>query len=100
MDGQVRITLPDGSTKPVARGTRVIDFVREQIGAGLAKAAIAAKLDDREVDLSRPIDADAKLQVITEKGPDGLEVIRHSSAHILASAVQRVYPEAQVTFGP
>jgi threonyl-tRNA synthetase len=100
MDEQVRVTLPDGSTKQVTRGTRVIDFVREQIGAGLAKAALAAKLDDREVDLSRPIDADARLQVITEKGEDGLDVIRHSSAHILASAVQRIYPEAQVTFGP
>jgi threonyl-tRNA synthetase len=100
MDGQVRVTLPDGSTKEVARGTRVIDFVRGQIGAGLAKAALAARLDGVEVDLSRPLEKDAKLQVITEKDPDGLDVIRHSSAHILASAVQRIYPEAQVTFGP
>ncbi len=100
MDEMVRVTLPDGSVKTVTRGTTVADFVREQIGPGLAKAALAAKLDGAEVDLARPIQSDAKLEVITAKSEEGLEVIRHSSAHIVASAVQRIYPEAQVTIGP
>jgi threonyl-tRNA synthetase len=96
----VRITLPDGSVKEAPRGTRIGDFVREQIGPGLAKAALAAKLDGKPVDLSRPLEADGGLEVITEKMPEGLEIIRHSAAHILASAVQRIYPDAQVTIGP
>ena len=100
MDDMVRVTLPDGSVKTVTRGTTVADFVREQIGPGLAKAALAAKLDGAEVDLARPIRNDAKLEVITAKSEEGLEVIRHSSAHIVASAVQRIYPDAQVTIGP
>lgn len=100
MDEMVRVTLPDGSIKTVPSGTTIADFVREQIGPGLAKAALAAKLDGQQVDLSRPIRNDARLEVITAKSEEGLEVIRHSAAHILASAVQRVYPEAQVTIGP
>lgn len=100
MDGQIRVTLPDGSVKTVAKGTRITDFVREQIGAGLAKVALAAKIDGQEVDLGRPIENDVRLEVITPKSDEGLEVIRHSSAHIVASAVQRVYPDAQVTIGP
>jgi len=100
MEEMVRVTLPDGSIKSVARGTTVADFVREQIGPGLAKAALAAKLDGRQVDLSRPIEEDTRLEVITDRSEEGLEIIRHSSAHILASAVQRVYPDAQVTIGP
>jgi threonyl-tRNA synthetase len=79
----VRITLPDGSVKEAPRGTRIGDFVREQIGPGLAKAALAAKLDGKPVDLSRPLEADGGLEVITEKMPEGLEIIRHSAAHIL-----------------
>ncbi len=100
MDASIQVTLPDGSVKTVARGTTIADFVRDQIGTGLAKAALAAKIDGREVDLSRPIENDAKLEVVTARSDDGLDVIRHSSAHIVASAVQRIYPEAQVTIGP
>lgn len=100
MDAAVRMTLPDGSVKTVARGTTIADFVREQIGPGLAKAALAAKLDGREVDLARPLEGDGRLEVITAKSDEGLEVIRHSSAHIVASAVQRIYPDAEVTIGP
>ncbi|HWV38367.1 MAG TPA: threonine--tRNA ligase [Vulgatibacter sp.] len=100
MDAAVQVTLPDGSVKTVPAGTTIATFVREQIGPGLAKAALAAKLDGREVDLSRPIVEDARLEVITARSDEGLEVIRHSSAHILASAVQRVYPDAEVTIGP
>ncbi|HEY0840964.1 MAG TPA: threonine--tRNA ligase [Vulgatibacter sp.] len=100
MDAAVRMTLPDGSVKTVAKGTTIADFVREQIGPGLAKAALAAKVDGREVDLARPLTSDGRIEVITAKSDEGLEVIRHSSAHILASAVQRIYPEAEVTIGP
>jgi len=100
MDAAVQVTLPDGSVKTVPAGTTISTFVREQIGPGLAKAALAAKIDGREVDLSRRLEKDAKLEVITAKSDEGLEVIRHSSAHILASAVQRVYPDAEVTIGP
>jgi len=100
MDATVDITLPDGSVKSVPRGTVIADFIREQIGLGLAKAALAAKVDGKELDLSRTLDQDARLEVITAKSEEGLEVIRHSSAHIVASAVQRIYPDAQVTIGP
>ncbi|AKU90529.1 threonine--tRNA ligase [Vulgatibacter incomptus] len=100
MVGSVQVTLPDGSVKTAARGTTVADFVREAIGPGLAKAALAAKLDGRPVDLTRKIEDDARLEVITAKSDEGLEVIRHSSAHIVASAVQRIHPDAEVTIGP
>jgi threonyl-tRNA synthetase len=96
----VNVTLPDGSSKQVARGTRIHDFVREQIGPGLAKAAYFAKLDGDPVDLSRPLDRDARLEVVTTKNPEALEVARHDAAHVLAAAVQRLYPDAQVTIGP
>jgi threonyl-tRNA synthetase len=96
----VNVTLPDGSSKQVARGTRIHDFVREQIGAGLAKAAYFAKVDGQPVDLARALDRDARLEVVTTKSPEALEVARHDAAHVLASAVQRLYPDAQVTIGP
>lgn len=100
MDDSIQVTLPDGSVKSATSGTTVSTFIREQIGPGLAKAALAAKVDGQELDLSRTLDRDCSLEVITAKSDEGLEVIRHSSAHILASAVQRIYPEAQVTIGP
>lgn len=100
MEGQVQIRLPDGSVKKAARGTRIGDFVREAIGPGLAKAALAARVDGETVDLSRTLDRDASLEVITATSDEGLEVMRHSAAHIVASAVQRLYPDAQVTIGP
>ena len=96
----IRVSLPDGSVKTTARGTRIIDFVRASIGAGLAKAAIAAKLDGQEVDLERPLLADTKLEVITSKSEGALELIRHSSAHVVASVVQKLFPGTQVTIGP
>src|SRR5512137_990644 len=100
MSDIVTITLPDGSQKEAARGTRVADFVREKIGAGLAKAAYVAKLDGQPVDLSRPLDRDAKLEVVTTRNPEALEVARHDAAHVMASVVQRLYPGTQVTIGP
>jgi threonyl-tRNA synthetase len=96
----VKITLPDGSSKEAPRGTRIADFVREQIGPGLAKAAYFAKLDGEPVDLARKLDGDGKLEIVTTRSPEALEVARHDAAHVLASAVQRLYPDAQVTIGP
>ena len=100
MSDLVKVTLPDGSVKEAPRGTRVGDFVKEKIGPGLAKAAVFAKLDGQPVDLSRPLDADAKLEIHTTKNPAALEVARHDAAHVMASVVQKLYPGTQVTIGP
>src|SRR3989454_6933460 len=100
MSETLQITLPDGSSKQVAAGTTVADFVKTQIGAGLAKAALYAKLDDEELDLSRPLSRSGKLTVVTSKQREGLDLIRHDAAHIVASVVQRLFPGTQVTIGP
>src|SRR6184192_4131044 len=100
MPDVVQITLPDGSSKQVPAGTTVADFVKTQIGAGLAKAALFAKLDDQELDLSRPLEQGGKLRVITSKQKEGLDLIRHDAAHVVASVVQRLFPGTQVTIGP
>src|SRR3954471_15984168 len=94
------ITLPDGSTKQVPAGTTVLDFVKTHIGPGLAKAALSAKYDGAEVDLTKPLDHDGKLAIITPKNPEGLDLVRHDAAHIVASVVQRLFPGTQVTIGP
>jgi threonyl-tRNA synthetase len=94
------ITLPDGSQKHVPPGTTVADFVKQHIGAGLARAALFAKLDDEELDLSRPLTHGGKLTVFTSKSKEGLDLIRHDAAHIVASVVQRLFPGTQVTIGP
>jgi threonyl-tRNA synthetase len=96
---QVRVTLPDGSVREVAPGTTVLDFARS-IGSGLAKAALAGKVDGRVVDLAAPLEGDAAVEIVTEKSPEALELLRHSAAHILATAVRRVRPEAKIGFGP
>nr|MDQ2972349.1 threonine--tRNA ligase [Pseudomonadota bacterium] len=95
----ITITLPDGSQKTFDAPPSVGE-VAASIGAGLAKAALAAKLDGTLVDLSRSIDHDARVEIVTEKSPEALDVIRHSTAHLLAQAVQRLHPGAQVTIGP
>src|SRR3989440_5874889 len=95
----LQITLPDGSSKQVAAGTTVADFVKTQIGTGLAKAALYAKLDDEELDLSRPLSRSGKLTVVTSKQKEGLDLIRHDAAHVVASVVQRLFPGTQVTIG-
>ena len=100
MSELVRVTLPDGSSKEAPRGTRIADFVKDQIGVGLAKAAYFAKLDGEPVDLARPLDRDARLEIVTTKSPEALEVARHDAAHVMASVVQRLYPDTQVTIGP
>ncbi len=93
------ITLPDGSQRTYDRPVTV-GQVAADIGAGLARAAVAGRVDDKLVDTSYLIGADARLAVVTDKDPQGLEVVRHSSAHLLAHAVKTLYPEAQVTIGP
>ncbi|CAG0988819.1 threonyl-tRNA synthetase [Methylophilaceae bacterium] len=93
------ITLPDGSKRSFDNPVTVAD-VAMSIGAGLAKAALAGKVNDKIVDTSFLIASDADLAIITDKSPEGLEVIRHSTAHLLAYAVKELFPEAQVTIGP
>ena len=95
----ISITLPDGSQRPFEHPVTVLE-VAASIGAGLAKAALAGKVNGQLVDASYRIDSDASLEIVTEKHPDALEILRHSSAHLLAQAVQRLYPGAQVTIGP
>jgi len=93
------ITLPDGSRREFARPVTVLD-VAADIGPGLAKAALGGRLDGRLVDASCVIESDVELSIITDKDDDGLEIIRHSTAHLLAQAVKALFPEAQVTIGP
>src|SRR5262245_28253634 len=95
----VAITLPDGSVKSFAGPVNGAE-VAASIGAGLAKAALAMKVDGKLVDLKTKIDADAKIAIVTSKSPEALELIRHDAAHVLAEAVQELYPGTQVTFGP
>jgi threonyl-tRNA synthetase len=96
---QIRITLPDGSERAVPHGTTVLD-VAESIGPRLARAAVAGKVNGEIVDLFRPLEQDAALEILTEKSPDALGVLRHSAAHVLATAVRQVRPEAKIGFGP
>jgi threonyl-tRNA synthetase len=93
------ITLPDGSQRPVEAGTRPID-VAQAISPRLADAAIAAKVDGELVDLNRPIDKDASVQILTAKDPESLYIYRHSTAHLLAAAVLELYPETKLGIGP
>jgi threonyl-tRNA synthetase len=93
------ITLPDGSKRQFDRAISVAE-VAASIGPGLAKAALAGRLDGVLVDTSKLIDHDANLSIVTDKDADGLEIIRHSTAHLLANAVQELFPDAQVTIGP
>jgi len=95
----VQITLPDGSLREFP-GPVTVAEVAASIGAGLAKAALAGKVDGKVVDTSFSIVSNAQLAIITAKDADGLEVVRHSTAHLLAYAVKNLYPDAQVTIGP
>ncbi len=95
----IQITLPDGSRREFEHPVTVAE-VAASIGAGLAKAALAGKVDGQLVDTSHRIEADAALAIVTDKDADGLEIIRHSTAHLLAYAVKELFPEAQVTIGP
>jgi threonyl-tRNA synthetase len=96
---QIAITLPDGSVRRFARGITGGE-IAASIGPGLAKAAVAVKLDGEPSDLTRPIDHDTKLAILTRDAPEAVEIIRHDAAHVMAEAVKELYPETQVTFGP
>ncbi|MBK9953822.1 MAG: threonine--tRNA ligase [Rhodocyclaceae bacterium] len=93
------VTLPDGSKREYPQPLTVAD-IAASIGPGLAKSALAGRLDGRLVDTSHRIDADAQLAIVTDKDADGVEIIRHSTAHLLAYALKELIPEAQVTIGP
>nr|MCU0774393.1 TGS domain-containing protein [Ideonella sp.] len=99
----ISIRLPDGSQRQFP-GPVTVAEVAASIGTGLAKAALAGRVGDgaaaRLVDTSHRIEADTSLAIVTDKDPDGLEIIRHSTAHLLAYAVKELFPEAQVTIGP
>ena len=94
-----RITLPDGSVREFAAPPTVHE-VAASIGPGLAKAALAGRVNGTLVDTSHRIESDAQLAIVTDRDPDGLDVIRHSTAHLLAYAVKELFPDAQVTIGP
>ena len=95
----VAITLPDGSVKNFPQPVSGVE-VATSIGPGLAKAALAMKVDGKLVDLKKVIDRDASIAIVTAKSPEALELIRHDAAHVLAEAVQELYPGTQITFGP
>jgi threonyl-tRNA synthetase len=95
----VNITLPDGSVRKFDNPVTVGE-VAASIGPGLAKAALGGKVDGQLVDVSHRVDHDAKLAIVTDKDADGLDMIRHSTAHLLAYAVKELFPDAQVTIGP
>ena len=95
----MNIALPDGSVKELAAGATVAD-VAASIGAGLAKAALAGKVDGTLVDLTATVTDEATVEIITAKSPEALHIMRHSCAHIMAEAVQELYPGTQIAFGP
>ncbi|MCH7775388.1 MAG: threonine--tRNA ligase [Gemmatimonadetes bacterium] len=99
MTNSISINLPDGSVHEFPAGTTALQ-VAENIGAGLARAALAAKVDGEVWDLERPISETVSLEILTERQPEALDVLRHSAAHILATAVRQLYPEANIGFGP
>jgi threonyl-tRNA synthetase len=95
----ISVRLPDGGVRELAEGASSGDLAAS-IGAGLARAAVAAKVNGEVVDLSRPLPNDAEVQLLTKRDPDALEVLRHSAAHLMADAILRVFPKAQLTIGP
>ncbi|HEU4463716.1 MAG TPA: TGS domain-containing protein, partial [Gemmatimonadota bacterium] len=98
-NGTIRVRLPDGSELEAARGMSLGE-IAERIGPRLAKAAYAAAIDGRVVDLSRRLESDAAIRILTERDPETLEIYRHSTAHLMAQAVQRLWPNTRVTIGP
>jgi threonyl-tRNA synthetase len=96
---QINVTLPDGSSRTVPTGAPV-RAVAESISPGLAKAALAATVDGRLVDLTFPLQQDASVRIVTEKSPEALALYRHSTAHLLAAAVTNLFPGVQCGIGP
>jgi len=95
----IHVTLPDGSTRNVPAGSSVMDLAAS-IGAGLAKAALAGRVDGELVDATASLHDGARVEIITEKSPEALEIIRHSASHLMAQAVKELFPDAKVTIGP
>ncbi|HEV8599961.1 MAG TPA: threonine--tRNA ligase [Gemmatimonadales bacterium] len=95
----LHLTLPDGSIKEVPRGTSGLELAR-QIGPGLARAALAIRVNGQVRDLARPLEEDAAVSILTERDEAALEVLRHSAAHVLATAVRELFPRAGIGFGP
>jgi threonyl-tRNA synthetase len=95
----LRITLPDGSVREVPAGTSGLELARA-IGPGLARAALAIRVNGQVRDLARPLEQDATVAILTERDPEALDVLRHSAAHVLATAVREIFPQAGIGFGP
>ena len=95
----VTVTLPDGTTRQVPKGT-TLRAIAESIGPRLAQAALAGKIDGQVVDLGRPVERDAAIEIVTPKSPEALELYRHSTAHLTANAVKRLFPDVQIGIGP
>jgi len=98
-EGSLTISLPDGSTLNVKKGTTLLELAAS-IGPGLAKDAVAATVDDHQVDLCQTIASDSRVVLLTSKTPESIEIIRHSTAHVMAGAVQDLFPDVKVTIGP
>src|ERR1051325_568046 len=96
---QIHVTLPDGSNRELAAGAPV-RAVAEAISPGLAKAALAAVVDDKLVDLTHPLEHDARVRIVTDRSPEALPLFRHSTAHLLAAAVTNLFPGTQCGIGP
>src|SRR5437867_5290295 len=99
---EIRVTLPDGSEKRLPVGSTGADLAKA-IGPGLAKAALAVRVDGQVRDLARPLPGDpgtVRATILTDKDPQVLDVLRHSSAHVLATAVRQLFPHAKIGFGP
>src|SRR6266702_7887422 len=99
MAHSIKVKLPDGSVKEVPKGTTALD-VAKSISPRLADAALVAKTNGNLIDLTRPLDSDTDLRILTDRDPEALEVYRHSSAHLLAAAVLELFPETKLGHGP
>src|SRR5712675_670342 len=99
MSESIHIKLPDGSTKEVPKGSTALDIAKS-ISPRLADAALAAKTNGNLIDLTRPLEKDTDLRILTDRDPEALEVYRHSSAHLLAAAVLELFPETKLGHGP
>src|SRR5215475_8078439 len=99
MSEKVSVRLPDGSQRELEPGASAADLAA-QIGPGLARAAVAADVNGQVVDLARPLPDGASVRVLTKKDPEALEVLRHSAAHLMADAILRLFPTAELTIGP
>src|SRR5687767_3129431 len=95
----LNIRLPDGSSKSFP-GPVTVAEIAAAIGAGLARAALAGKVDGKLVDVGFQVSKDSQVQIVTDRDPEGVDIIRHSTAHLLAQAVKELFPDAQVTIGP